>query len=134
MFPVQAIEEYRPREGQPLLPMPDLEDKEEWEVEEVKDETIIKGEKHYLVKWEGWPIEYNLWVPEKDMGNARRAIQRYKKRQQRLAEPEAKRRDYYSFSHRVLMRTVGTTPSYLWTSNLRKGDSCNSRLQLPKAL
>ena len=30
--------------------MPDLEDDDEWEVEEVKDETVMKGQKYYLVK------------------------------------------------------------------------------------
>ena len=50
VFPIQAIKEYKPREGQPLLPMPDLENDDEWEVEEVKDEAVMKGQKHYLVK------------------------------------------------------------------------------------
>jgi hypothetical protein len=30
--------------------MPDLEDEQEWEIEEVKDKTQIKGETYYLVK------------------------------------------------------------------------------------
>ena len=59
--------------------MPDLEDDDEWEVEEVKDHAVIKGQDHYLVKWVGWPTEYNLWVPETDMENAKEAIQRYRK-------------------------------------------------------
>jgi hypothetical protein len=56
-----------------------LDDDDEWEVEEVKDEAVIRGEKHYLIKWEGWPTEYNLWVPLRDMGNAPEAIRRYEK-------------------------------------------------------
>ena len=59
MFPVQFLEDYRLRKGQLLLPLPDLEDDNEWEVEEVKDRAIINNQTHYLVKWEGWPIEYN---------------------------------------------------------------------------
>ena len=59
VFPIQFIEEYRPRAGEPLLPMPDLEDEEGWEIEEVKDKANIKGQIHYLVKWKGWPTEYN---------------------------------------------------------------------------
>jgi hypothetical protein len=59
--------------------MPDLEDDEEWEVEEVKDELQQKGKTSYLVKWKGWPTEYNLWVPEADMGNAQEAIQSFRK-------------------------------------------------------
>ena len=81
VFPIQAIEEYQVRKdgSQELLPMPDLEDEEEWEVEAVKDE-IRKGDKtSYLVKWKGWPTEYNLWVPEADMGNAQEAIRAYRR-------------------------------------------------------
>ena len=59
--------------------MPDLDDDDEWEVEEVKDETVMKGQKYYLVKQEGWPTEYNLWVLQADMGNAKEAIQRFEK-------------------------------------------------------
>ena len=41
------------------MPIPDLEDEGEWEIEEVKDRATIKKTTHYLVKWEGWLTEYN---------------------------------------------------------------------------
>ena len=41
------------------MPIPNLEDEEEWEDEEVKDKAEIRGVIYYLVKWEGWPTEYN---------------------------------------------------------------------------
>jgi hypothetical protein len=50
VFPIQFIEEYRPRKDQPSLPIPDLKDKDEWEIEEVKDKEVIKDQIHYLVK------------------------------------------------------------------------------------
>jgi hypothetical protein len=53
VFPIQFIDEFKPRDDQPPMPMPDLEDEEEWEIEEVKDKATIKGTTHYLVKWEG---------------------------------------------------------------------------------
>jgi hypothetical protein len=59
VFPIQFIDKFKPRDDQPPMPMPDLEDEEEWEIEEVKDKATIKGTTHYLVKWEGWPTEYN---------------------------------------------------------------------------
>ena len=59
--------------------MPDLEDEEEWEVEAVKDEIRKRDQTSYLVKWKGWPTEYNLWVPEADMGNAQEAIRAYRR-------------------------------------------------------
>jgi hypothetical protein len=66
--------------------MPDLEDDKEWEVEEVKDELQEKGKTSYLVKWKGWPTEYNLWVPEADIGNAREAIQAFRKAKAKRAK------------------------------------------------
>ena len=61
--------------------MPNLEDDQEWEIKEVKDKTKQKGETYYLVKWEGWPTEYNLWIPERSMENAKEAIQRFERQQ-----------------------------------------------------
>jgi hypothetical protein len=51
VFPVQLLEPYYPRKGEDPLPMPELEDnQEEYEVEEVKDKALIKGQVRYLVK------------------------------------------------------------------------------------
>jgi hypothetical protein len=83
VFPIQLIEEYRVRDDQPYMPMPDLEAEEEWEIEDIKDKRQIKGHMHYLVKWEGWPTEYNQWIPEQDMGNAQQAIQAFNRRQKK---------------------------------------------------
>jgi hypothetical protein len=33
--------------------MPNLEDKDEYEVEDVRDKKLIKGETYFLVKWKG---------------------------------------------------------------------------------
>ena len=41
------------------MPMPGLEEDEEWEVEEVRDERKWDGEIFFLVKWAGWPSEFN---------------------------------------------------------------------------
>ncbi len=71
------------------MPIPDLEDEDEWEIEEVKDKGMIRDRMHYLVKWEGWPTEYNQWIPEEDMGNARLAIQRYEKARAKRAKAKS---------------------------------------------
>ena len=61
VFPIQALEQYHTQDrDNMILPMPPLkEDQEEWEVEEVVDKACIRKEIHYLVKWTGWPSEYN---------------------------------------------------------------------------
>jgi transposase InsO family protein len=53
------------------MPMPDLEETDEWEVEEIKEEKCIRGTNYFLLKWKDWPSEYNQWVPEEDMENAK---------------------------------------------------------------
>jgi hypothetical protein len=83
VFPVQLLERYHPREeAVSKMPLPDLEqDEDEYEVEEVKDRQMIKKSVHYLVKWAGWPSEYNQWIPEGDMLNAQKAITAYERKE-----------------------------------------------------
>ena len=53
------------------MAMPNLEDPlDEWEVEEVRDKRKVKDEVHYLVKWAGWPSEYNSYEPAAHLANA----------------------------------------------------------------
>lgn len=45
------------------LTMPDLADENEhWEIDEIRDIRRKKGSTQYLIKWKGWPSEYNQWV------------------------------------------------------------------------
>jgi len=81
VFPVSLLEPWHSRDGADKLPMPPLEeDDDEWEIEEVQNQGKIDGELHWYVKWRGWPSEYNQWVSDEDMANARGAIQAYEKR------------------------------------------------------
>ena len=50
IFLVQFIKEYRLRDDKPPLPIPNLKDDDEWEIEEVKDKGVIRNQVHYLVK------------------------------------------------------------------------------------
>ena len=40
-----------------------------YEVEDIIDEAIINNEPHYLIKWEGYPHEYDTWEPISSLGN-----------------------------------------------------------------
>jgi len=82
VFSVSLLEPWVPRQGDPVdstvnMPMPALdEDPDVWEVEEVRGKKKVNSQIFYLVKWTGWPSEYNQWVAEEDM-QAPDAIQRY---------------------------------------------------------
>jgi hypothetical protein len=79
VFPVQVLEKYSSRDDDDKLPLPELEDNpDEYEVDEIRDKQTIKGKVRYLVKWIGWPSEYNQWVPEEEM-NAQRLINSFEK-------------------------------------------------------
>jgi|SRR5882762_6340847 len=86
VFPIQLLEKHNPREDEDPLPLPDLEDDQEWDVEEVKDKRTINKKTHYLVKWDGWPVEYNQWVPEEDMTGAMEAVRKYEKAAKRKSK------------------------------------------------
>jgi hypothetical protein len=81
VFHVSALEPYQSREGeQEVLPPPELiDDEEEYEVEEVIGKRQRQGIAYYLVKWKGWPKEYNQWVPEQDISNAKALVQDFEK-------------------------------------------------------
>jgi len=81
VFPIQLLEKYRPRDDGNLLPMPELDDEqEEWEVEEVRGTRKVGQQKFYLVKWAGWPSEYNSYEPEENMENAHGAIRAFERK------------------------------------------------------
>jgi hypothetical protein len=55
VFPVSLLEAWHARstEGEAQMPMPELEDDGEWEVEEVYNEKRFEDETFFLVKWIG---------------------------------------------------------------------------------
>jgi hypothetical protein len=63
------------------------------EVEEVKDAAKFDGKKYYLVKWVGWPSEYNSWEPEEHLENARKSVQKYEKSVKPRRRQKRKRAD-----------------------------------------
>lgn len=43
-----------------MLPLPELVDgEEEWEVKDIVEHKDVGDERRFLVKWAGWPAEYN---------------------------------------------------------------------------
>ena len=63
VFHVSLLELWNPRSGdqsEDVLPMPNLQDEsDEWEVEDIVGDQRYKRQSYFLVKWKGWPSEYN---------------------------------------------------------------------------
>ena len=51
-----------------------LQGAEEWEVEKVLASRLLRGVRHFLVKWKGFPAEESSWQPEEDLRNAPEAV------------------------------------------------------------
>ena len=85
VLPIQLLEDYHRRhDDAELMTMPDLEDpQDEWDVEEVRDKRRIKGTIHYLVKWAGWPSEYNSYEPASHLAGAPKAVSNYERKLKR---------------------------------------------------
>ena len=75
------------------MPMPELKDEaEEWEVKEVRGTRKVGQKKFYLVKWVGWPSEYNSYEPEEHMENAREALKAFEKKHKAVGKESTRAR------------------------------------------
>ncbi|KPM33905.1 hypothetical protein AK830_g12666, partial [Neonectria ditissima] len=87
VFPVSLIEpwhEARGKTDERSETLPELEEEEdEWEIEEIVADKKVDQETFYLVKWMGWPVEYNTWEPTVHLENATKAVQQYHRQKKR---------------------------------------------------
>lgn len=69
--------------------MPDLVDEqEEWEVQEIRDGVL-----DYLVKWTGWPSEYDSWEPAEHLTGAPTKIKEFECAKKRKRKEQADSED-----------------------------------------
>ena len=53
---------------------------EEYEVEEILDEKIIRNQPHYLVKWLGYPLHDATWEPLENLKNCQKKLNEFKEK------------------------------------------------------
>ena len=58
----------------------EVEGVEEWEVEKILNKRKIRRVVKYLVQWKGFTAEHDIWEREENLGNTRKAIEKFKKR------------------------------------------------------
>ena len=91
VFHVSLLEPYKSRPGfQP----PAVEELEEgsWEVEAIVAHQDRAGQPQYLIKWLGWPNEYNEWKYEAELENCQQLLDEYRKRDTPASQPKRRRK------------------------------------------
>ena len=79
VFPVSLLEPWTATRG--LISLPELEDDQEvWQVEDIETHKDTSRGRRYLVKWSGWPAEYNTWEPEEYLEGAQAIVKKYLKK------------------------------------------------------
>jgi hypothetical protein len=96
VFHVSLLEPYHGYpSSEPTLPGPvELDDasdtQERYTVEAVLDRKRAQGGVKYLVKWQGWPEDYNQWISEEDIDED--LLQGYQDQSTAKAQPKRKRK------------------------------------------
>ncbi len=86
VFHVSLLELYHRRDNSnmPAYTAAELiDDVEEWDVEKILDKRKRRGEFEYLIRWDGYPPEYDQWVPEEDMEHAQELLDAFEKPKKR---------------------------------------------------
>ena len=65
----------------------------EYEVEKILSKRKRYGKIEYLVRWKGYTAEEDTWEKEGNLGNAREAVEEYKKEYERMARKIRKEED-----------------------------------------
>jgi len=55
----------------------EVEGVEEWEVEKILNKRKIREVEKYIVRWKRLTVEHNTWEREKDLGNAKEAVEEF---------------------------------------------------------
>ncbi|GAA36287.2 chromobox protein-related [Clonorchis sinensis] len=95
-------------------------------VEDIIGEKIVKGQKFYKVRWQGFPPDADSWEPEKNLSNVLDAIRSFHRREHCMdVKPPSSRKDCLS-SVTDSPASVPTPPS---TPNSLRGTGDGERLR-----
>ena len=68
-----------PQQSTPEPPPIKIEGEFEYEVEQILNSQLCRGNLHYLVKWLGYTKEHNTWEPLSNLTNANEAVKEFHK-------------------------------------------------------
>jgi len=58
-------------------------------VQEIRDAKTFDGVLHYLVKWVGWPSEYDSWEPAEHLVGAPKKVKEFERARKRKRRRQA---------------------------------------------
>lgn len=91
VFHVSLLESYKEStisgRLQPSLPSVEVENHEEYEVEEVLDSRRRRGKLQYLIHWRGYDISERTWEPAANLANAPLKVQEFHQRYPEKPKP-----------------------------------------------
>ena len=93
VFHVSLLEPWHSRGDDPEPQSVQIDDEEEWEVDEVLSKRVRKGETEYLIKWKDSPPYEDSWEPSEHLENAKDAVKDYERAtESRKPAPKAKQK------------------------------------------
>ena len=72
----KQVGEQKKEEEKPI----EVEEVEEWEIEKILNKRKIRGVDKYLVQQKGFTAEHDTWEKREDLGNTRKALEKFEKR------------------------------------------------------
>ena len=58
----------------------EIDNENEYEVEEILDARMNRRKLQYLVRWKGYSQQYDSWEPEENLDNAQELVRQFHKR------------------------------------------------------
>jgi len=113
---VSRIRRYRDQvKGQKVTPPPpvEIQGKMEYKVEKILSKRKRYGKVEYLVWWKGYTAEEDTWEKESNLGNAREAVEEYKKEYKKTARRIREEEDR-AYSRSELPGKYTTKVLYRW--------------------
>ncbi|KAH0831827.1 hypothetical protein FOPE_02955 [Fonsecaea pedrosoi] len=80
-FYVSLLHTYRRRSGRETPEPVNIDDEEEWEVEQILATRERQGRPEYYVRWKGFSEAHDSWEPEEHLRNARGKLDEFHREQ-----------------------------------------------------
>ena len=113
---VSRIRRYRDQvKGQKVTPpsLVEIQGEMEYKVEKILSKRKRYGKVEYLVRWKGYMAEEDTWEKEGNLGNAREAVEDYKREYEKMARRIKKKEDV-AYSRSELPGRYTTKALYEW--------------------